>query len=140
MRWREMNRAASTWRCGGRRSSCPTPSSSGPSNSSQTTPGGQCTVSRPQTARRNGRRCHSCQSRLVFIIYVLYACAECFVRDSNSTKSPFERIEICELRVCRAAYILTGPCALKKGDRVVSMLPVFPQYWILHLACIRVGR
>lgn len=39
----------------------------------------------------------------------------------------------------RIAYVLTNPCALKPGDRLMLMLPSYPQYWIVFLGCIRAG-
>lgn len=35
--------------------------------------------------------------------------------------------------------MLTGPCGLKRGDRVLVILPRVPEWWLLSLGCIRAG-
>ena len=37
------------------------------------------------------------------------------------------------------SYILTGPTGLVKGDRVVVMTSLVPQFWTITLACIKMG-
>ncbi|KAK7507797.1 hypothetical protein BaRGS_00000762 [Batillaria attramentaria] len=39
----------------------------------------------------------------------------------------------------RVANILTGPCGLSRGDRIIVILPRIPEWWILNLACMRAG-
>ncbi|ETE64171.1 Acyl-coenzyme A synthetase ACSM4, mitochondrial, partial [Ophiophagus hannah] len=39
----------------------------------------------------------------------------------------------------KAANVLTGPCGLQRGDRVILILPRIPEWWMLTLACIRAG-
>ncbi|KAL3877087.1 hypothetical protein ACJMK2_034842 [Sinanodonta woodiana] len=37
------------------------------------------------------------------------------------------------------AKVLTGPCKLKPGDKVIVILPRIPHWWLLNLAAIRAG-
>ena len=37
------------------------------------------------------------------------------------------------------SYILTGPAGLVRGDRVVVMTSLVPQFWTIQLACIKMG-
>ncbi|XP_070811307.1 acyl-coenzyme A synthetase ACSM4, mitochondrial-like [Pituophis catenifer annectens] len=39
----------------------------------------------------------------------------------------------------KAANVLTGPCGLQRGDRVILILPRIPEWWLLTVACIRTG-
>ncbi|XP_044289606.1 acyl-coenzyme A synthetase ACSM5, mitochondrial-like [Varanus komodoensis] len=39
----------------------------------------------------------------------------------------------------KAANVLTGPCGLQRGDRILMVLPRIPEWWLLLLACIRTG-
>ena len=42
--------------------------------------------------------------------------------------------------VCRTANLLSGPCHLAAGDRVMVILPRLPQWWLINIACIRIGE
>lgn len=37
------------------------------------------------------------------------------------------------------ANILTEACALKRGDRVIVILPRIPEWWLANVACLRTG-
>ncbi|MBZ3875022.1 Acyl-coenzyme A synthetase ACSM3, mitochondrial [Sciurus carolinensis] len=39
----------------------------------------------------------------------------------------------------RFANILTEACSLKKGDRVIVILPKIPEWWLANVACLRTG-
>ncbi|KAL8175459.1 UNVERIFIED_CONTAM: Acyl-coenzyme A synthetase acsm4, mitochondrial [Gekko kuhli] len=39
----------------------------------------------------------------------------------------------------RAANLLSGPCGLQRGDRVITALPRIPEWWLLNVACMRTG-
>nr|XP_060642598.1 acyl-coenzyme A synthetase ACSM5, mitochondrial-like [Anolis sagrei ordinatus] len=39
----------------------------------------------------------------------------------------------------KAANVLTGPCGLQRGDRLLMILPRIPEWWLLVLASIRTG-
>ncbi|KAJ6634568.1 hypothetical protein lerEdw1_013952 [Lerista edwardsae] len=39
----------------------------------------------------------------------------------------------------KAANVLLGPCGLQRGDRVVTILPRIPEWWLLNVACMRAG-
>ncbi|KAL7979189.1 hypothetical protein Chor_015213 [Crotalus horridus] len=39
----------------------------------------------------------------------------------------------------KAANVLTGPCGLQRGDRVILILPRIPEWWMLTVACMRAG-
>ncbi|KAG8145610.1 hypothetical protein E2320_012120 [Naja naja] len=39
----------------------------------------------------------------------------------------------------KAANVLSGPCGLQRGDRVLIILPRIPEWWLLILACMRTG-
>ncbi|KAM6423875.1 acyl-coenzyme A synthetase ACSM4, mitochondrial-like isoform 1-T1 [Liasis olivaceus] len=39
----------------------------------------------------------------------------------------------------KAANVLSGPCGLQRGDRIMAVLPRIPEWWLLILACIRTG-
>ncbi|XP_020655243.3 acyl-coenzyme A synthetase ACSM4, mitochondrial [Pogona vitticeps] len=39
----------------------------------------------------------------------------------------------------KAANVLSGPCNLKRGDRVILILPRIPEWWLLSVASIRTG-
>jgi acyl-coenzyme A synthetase/AMP-(fatty) acid ligase len=41
--------------------------------------------------------------------------------------------------VCRVANVLDKACGLKRGDKVIVILPRVPQWWALNIACIRTG-
>ena len=44
-----------------------------------------------------------------------------------------------DVHVDRVSTILTGPCQLTAGDRVVVILPRVPEWWLLNIACCRMG-
>ncbi|XP_075420705.1 acyl-coenzyme A synthetase ACSM3, mitochondrial isoform X2 [Tenrec ecaudatus] len=37
------------------------------------------------------------------------------------------------------ANILTEACALQRGDRVITILPRIPEWWLANMACLRTG-
>nr|XP_056722583.1 acyl-coenzyme A synthetase ACSM3, mitochondrial-like [Euleptes europaea] len=39
----------------------------------------------------------------------------------------------------KAANVLSGPCDLHKGDRVIVILPRTPEWWIVTVGCMRAG-
>ncbi|XP_042336817.1 acyl-coenzyme A synthetase ACSM5, mitochondrial-like [Sceloporus undulatus] len=39
----------------------------------------------------------------------------------------------------KAANVLTGPCGLQRGDRLMIVLPKIPEWWLLVLASVRTG-
>ncbi|CAG5132892.1 unnamed protein product [Candidula unifasciata] len=39
----------------------------------------------------------------------------------------------------RIANALVSGCGLKKGDRIVVILPKIPEWWFINIACIRAG-
>nr|XP_003478236.1 acyl-coenzyme A synthetase ACSM4, mitochondrial [Cavia porcellus] len=39
----------------------------------------------------------------------------------------------------KAANVFTKSCGLQRGDRVVVILPRIPEWWLIHVACIRTG-
>ncbi|KAK7507796.1 hypothetical protein BaRGS_00000761 [Batillaria attramentaria] len=39
----------------------------------------------------------------------------------------------------RVASVLTGPCGLSRGDKIIVVLPRIPEWWMLNLACMRAG-
>ncbi|XP_066496511.1 acyl-coenzyme A synthetase ACSM3, mitochondrial-like [Tiliqua scincoides] len=39
----------------------------------------------------------------------------------------------------KAANVLVGPCGLQRGDRIVTILPRVPEWWLLNVACMRTG-
>lgn len=39
----------------------------------------------------------------------------------------------------RVANVLTVPCGLSRGDKIIVILPRIPEWWHLNLACIRAG-
>ncbi|NXV72145.1 ACSM3 synthetase, partial [Atlantisia rogersi] len=39
----------------------------------------------------------------------------------------------------KAANVLTKVCGLQKGDRMVVILPRVPEWWLVHVACMRAG-
>ncbi|NXF03000.1 ACSM3 synthetase, partial [Smithornis capensis] len=39
----------------------------------------------------------------------------------------------------KAANILSKTCGLQRGDRVITVLPRVPEWWLLKVACIRAG-
>ncbi|XP_054848496.1 acyl-coenzyme A synthetase ACSM5, mitochondrial-like [Eublepharis macularius] len=39
----------------------------------------------------------------------------------------------------KAANLLSGPCGLQRGDRIITVLPRIPEWWLLNVACIRTG-
>ncbi|KAM9556850.1 acyl-coenzyme A synthetase ACSM4, mitochondrial-like isoform 1-T2 [Guaruba guarouba] len=39
----------------------------------------------------------------------------------------------------KVANILSGPCSLERGDRVLVILPRTPEWWLLCVACMRTG-
>ncbi|KAM3826823.1 acyl-coenzyme A synthetase ACSM4, mitochondrial-like [Vipera latastei] len=39
----------------------------------------------------------------------------------------------------KAANVLTGPCGLQRGDRLILILPRIPEWWMLTVACMRAG-
>ena len=40
----------------------------------------------------------------------------------------------------RAANVLIGPLGLKKGERLLVILPRVPQWWLINTACARTGK
>ncbi|XP_068952166.1 acyl-coenzyme A synthetase ACSM3, mitochondrial [Petaurus breviceps papuanus] len=39
----------------------------------------------------------------------------------------------------KLANVLTESCGLKKGDRVIVILPAVPEWWLTNVACLRTG-
>ncbi|XP_031798238.1 acyl-coenzyme A synthetase ACSM3, mitochondrial isoform X10 [Sarcophilus harrisii] len=39
----------------------------------------------------------------------------------------------------KLANVLTESCGLKKGDRVIVILPAIPEWWLINVACLRTG-
>nr|XP_010308337.1 PREDICTED: acyl-coenzyme A synthetase ACSM4, mitochondrial-like [Balearica regulorum gibbericeps] len=39
----------------------------------------------------------------------------------------------------KVANVLTKVCGLQKGDRIVVILPRVPEWWLVHVACMRAG-
>ncbi|XP_061456360.1 acyl-coenzyme A synthetase ACSM3, mitochondrial-like isoform X1 [Rhineura floridana] len=39
----------------------------------------------------------------------------------------------------KAAWVLSEQCGLRKGDRVIVILPRIPEWWLLNVACMRTG-
>ncbi|XP_032559407.1 acyl-coenzyme A synthetase ACSM4, mitochondrial-like isoform X3 [Chiroxiphia lanceolata] len=39
----------------------------------------------------------------------------------------------------KVANVLSGPCSLQRGDRVLVILPRIPEWWLLNVACMRTG-
>ncbi|XP_064245990.1 acyl-coenzyme A synthetase ACSM4, mitochondrial-like isoform X1 [Passer domesticus] len=39
----------------------------------------------------------------------------------------------------KAANVLSEACGLRRGDRVVAILPRVPEWWLLNVACMRAG-
>ncbi|KAJ7360282.1 hypothetical protein OS493_016912 [Desmophyllum pertusum] len=39
----------------------------------------------------------------------------------------------------RTANILTGACEVRRGDRVMVILPRLPEWWLVNIACLRTG-
>ncbi|XP_054246802.1 acyl-coenzyme A synthetase ACSM4, mitochondrial-like [Indicator indicator] len=39
----------------------------------------------------------------------------------------------------KLANVLSGPCSLQRGDRVLAILPRIPEWWLLNVACMRTG-
>ncbi|NXA24155.1 ACSM4 synthetase, partial [Ibidorhyncha struthersii] len=39
----------------------------------------------------------------------------------------------------KVANVLSGPCGLQRGDRVLVILPRIPEWWLLNVACMRTG-
>ncbi|KAJ7305831.1 hypothetical protein JRQ81_010197 [Phrynocephalus forsythii] len=39
----------------------------------------------------------------------------------------------------KAANVLSGHCGLKRGDRILTILPRIPEWWLLTVACMRAG-
>ncbi|NXX04684.1 ACSM4 synthetase, partial [Larus smithsonianus] len=39
----------------------------------------------------------------------------------------------------KVANMLSGPCGLQRGDRVLVILPRIPEWWLLNVACMRTG-
>uniref|UniRef100_A0A8V5GZW4 medium-chain acyl-CoA ligase n=1 Tax=Melopsittacus undulatus TaxID=13146 RepID=A0A8V5GZW4_MELUD len=39
----------------------------------------------------------------------------------------------------KVANMLSGPCSLESGDRVLVILPRIPEWWLLSIACMRTG-
>ncbi|XP_074137066.1 acyl-coenzyme A synthetase ACSM3, mitochondrial-like [Sminthopsis crassicaudata] len=39
----------------------------------------------------------------------------------------------------KLANVLTESCGLKKGDRVIVVLPAIPEWWLINVACLRTG-
>lgn len=40
----------------------------------------------------------------------------------------------------KVANMLSGPCGLQRGDRVLVILPRIPEWWLLNVACMRTGE
>ncbi|KAJ8364082.1 hypothetical protein SKAU_G00129130 [Synaphobranchus kaupii] len=54
----------------------------------------------------------------------------------NEIKWSFEELVFHSRRV---ANVLSGPCKLQKGDRVLLILPRIPEWWLVNVACLRTG-
>ncbi|XP_008117820.1 acyl-coenzyme A synthetase ACSM5, mitochondrial [Anolis carolinensis] len=39
----------------------------------------------------------------------------------------------------KAANVLTGPCGLQRGDKIMTVLPRIPEWWLLNVASMRTG-
>ncbi|XP_039349198.1 acyl-coenzyme A synthetase ACSM4, mitochondrial-like isoform X2 [Mauremys reevesii] len=39
----------------------------------------------------------------------------------------------------KAANVLSDPCGLQRGDRIIVILPRIPEWWLLNVACMRTG-
>uniref|UniRef100_A0A8D0GEA1 medium-chain acyl-CoA ligase n=1 Tax=Sphenodon punctatus TaxID=8508 RepID=A0A8D0GEA1_SPHPU len=39
----------------------------------------------------------------------------------------------------KAANVLSDPCSLQRGDRIIVILPRIPEWWLLNVACMRTG-
>uniref|UniRef100_A0A8B9DJL1 medium-chain acyl-CoA ligase n=1 Tax=Anser cygnoides TaxID=8845 RepID=A0A8B9DJL1_ANSCY len=39
----------------------------------------------------------------------------------------------------KVANVLSGPCGLQRGDRIIVILPRIPEWWLLNTACMRTG-
>ncbi|XP_070186257.1 acyl-coenzyme A synthetase ACSM3, mitochondrial-like [Littorina saxatilis] len=58
--------------------------------------------------------------------------------DDKGAELKFSFQQLSELS-CKVANLLTGPCQLTHGDRLILILPRIPEWWMLNLACIRAG-
>ncbi|XP_078521216.1 acyl-coenzyme A synthetase ACSM3, mitochondrial-like isoform X1 [Lissotriton helveticus] len=56
--------------------------------------------------------------------------------EGGEVKWSYEELEVFSKKV---ANILSGPCRLKKNDRVIVILPRIPEWWLINVACIRAG-
>ncbi|XP_025967846.1 acyl-coenzyme A synthetase ACSM4, mitochondrial-like isoform X2 [Dromaius novaehollandiae] len=54
----------------------------------------------------------------------------------SEVKWSFEELGILSRK---AANVLSGPCDLQRGDRVIVILPRIPEWWLLNVACMRTG-
>uniref|UniRef100_A0A8C3PS83 medium-chain acyl-CoA ligase n=1 Tax=Calidris pygmaea TaxID=425635 RepID=A0A8C3PS83_9CHAR len=54
----------------------------------------------------------------------------------DETKWGFEELGFLSQK---AANVLSGPCGLQRGDRVLVILPRIPEWWLLNVACMRTG-
>ncbi|NXU57696.1 ACSM4 synthetase, partial [Turnix velox] len=54
----------------------------------------------------------------------------------GETKWSFEELGFLSQKV---ANVLSGPCGLQKGDRLLVILPRLPEWWLLNVACMRTG-
>ncbi|XP_075623422.1 acyl-coenzyme A synthetase ACSM4, mitochondrial isoform X2 [Balearica regulorum gibbericeps] len=54
----------------------------------------------------------------------------------DEVKWSFEELGFLSQKV---ANVLSGPCGLQRGDRVLVILPRIPEWWLLNVACMRTG-
>ncbi|KFV90243.1 hypothetical protein N326_03088, partial [Eurypyga helias] len=54
----------------------------------------------------------------------------------GETKWSFEELGFLSQKV---GNVLSGPCSLQRGDRVLVILPRIPEWWLLNVACMRTG-
>ncbi|XP_036390549.1 acyl-coenzyme A synthetase ACSM3, mitochondrial [Megalops cyprinoides] len=54
----------------------------------------------------------------------------------NEIKWSFEELGFHSRRI---SNVLSGPCNLHKGDRVLLILPRLPEWWLVNVACLRTG-
>ncbi|XP_028562060.2 acyl-coenzyme A synthetase ACSM5, mitochondrial isoform X2 [Podarcis muralis] len=55
---------------------------------------------------------------------------------SKEVKWSFEELGVLSRK---AANMLLGPCGLQRGDRIMTVLPRIPEWWLLSVACMRTG-
>ncbi|KAH0631910.1 hypothetical protein JD844_019811 [Phrynosoma platyrhinos] len=59
-----------------------------------------------------------------------------WVSEGDQVKWSFVELSLISKKVAR---VLSDHCSLKKGDRVIVILPRIPEWWLLNVACIRTG-